>query len=390
MLSRESIRRSVSVDFTLPAALRPLLAFGYAADSQHVAPIATLEKDRLRRFDLVDEGNCSLPLVSRAQNEEIAHHALLAACQLAVDHEDLGPIEPELSDVLRRVAAGPADEATGALELLLEDAKGGEPQRHAIVQDPRASNLLLDLTYNYVLLVVLNAPARRRVVKFSWDDFIDQADERTGLRSGLGWMPLTIETEVAAAIRTKSYHAEVEVPEDLRIVGSVILDRRNHSLLAFDTDADRAALHAPDVPPAADPILLFGVRAERVGFPTVAWVVAAVIAALLSLGAFWGDLDPGKAGPPISVLLAASAVFSGLAASRGQHPLVQRLFIGPRLCLLVSALAALAAASTLAFGLGAPIIEGVWKVAAVVATVSSIMLVVTAWRSAPASRTEPL
>lgn len=79
-------------------------------------------------------------------------------------------------------------------------------------------------------------------------------------------------------------------------------------------------------------------------------------------------------GPAVSVLLAGAALFSGVAASRGEHRLVRAVFSGTRRWLAAIALAALAASSSLAMEMPDPHPLWVWRVAAVVCSAAALRL----------------
>src|SRR4051794_17742455 len=75
MLSTQVLRRSVSVDFTIPGGSRRSLK---VRDSgQTLVPLATLAKRPLRNFDLRDESGASVPVLSRDHNGPLAHSALM-------------------------------------------------------------------------------------------------------------------------------------------------------------------------------------------------------------------------------------------------------------------------------------------------------------------------
>lgn len=61
--------------------------------------------------------------------------------------------------------------------------------------------------------------------------------------------------------------------------------------------------------------------------------------AQLGAGAWIFDLDPEKAAPAVSVLLAGSALFAAVVARSGEHRFVQALFAVPRRALAVVAIA---------------------------------------------------
>ena len=60
VLSHEEVRRSVSVDFTVPFEHRDELRL---SDSEWVVPLAVLDKSKLVHFDLFGEDGYALPLM---------------------------------------------------------------------------------------------------------------------------------------------------------------------------------------------------------------------------------------------------------------------------------------------------------------------------------------
>lgn len=223
-----------------------------------------------------------------------------------------------------------------------------------------------------MLVAVIDDVDRRRVLKYAYDSFYSPSGNT--LRQKLGWEPLVVSLAIPSAARAASFHAEVVLPEELRSVGAYVVDRATGELFGEDGEADRVAVHAPDVPAAAQPELLIGVAAERAGFPSAALGTGMVVSLLLAIGAIAGDLRADVAGPPVSVLFAASAFLAGAIARTGEHRVVQAMFVVPRLLLLLIAVAALAAAAVLAFELGADTVCATWIASAVLSVVATAAL----------------
>jgi hypothetical protein len=87
-----------------------------------------------------------------------------------------------------------------------------------------------------------------------------------------------------------------------------------------------------------------------------------------------GDLRADVAGPPVSVLLAGSAIFAGAVSRAGEHRVVRATYVGPRVALLAVAVTALAAAAALAFDLGRDEVRWTWAAAAVVSVLATVAL----------------
>jgi hypothetical protein len=326
LLSTELVRRTTSVDFTVPAPLRPLLV---VAGSQPVVPIATLSKSPLRNFDLRDEGGRAIPVLGRDQNGDVAHNALLAAAESAVKRAGRGPLAARTIADLRAVAIGDPDEAEATASAMVRAGDEGDEEMKVLFADDRTVFLLSVLAYNYVLLAALADLGVRRVLKFGYDEPLE--DSRALLQrlsQGLGATSLTFSIDVPGAGRATSYHAEIVIPEELRIEEAVLYDLDDLSVYGSpDVNADRGALYTSHLDASARPALFIRLRAERSGLPTMAFSVGLVTASLLGLGAIIFEPDPQTAGPPVSVLLAASALFAGAVAQRSEHNLVKRFFV---------------------------------------------------------------
>ena len=130
--------------------------------------------------------------------------------------------------------------------------------------------------------------------------------------------------------------------------------------------------------------------AERSRFLAPAAIVATVIALLVALPTLFADLQAlsDSAGPAIGLVLSTSAVFSALVLRTDEHPLLRRLLVGYRLCLVISTLAALFAAASLGFQAEEWVIGLTWWSAAVVSILTAAILVVAFARS-PSAHSGP-
>lgn len=115
--------------------------------------------------------------------------------------------------------------------------------------------------------------------------------------------------------------------------------------------------------PSSDPLLTVAVSAERSGVPTLAFVISAVTALLLLLGAAVGRLDSPTAGSSVAVLLAGSVLYAATVARGGEHRLVRGIFVGQRWLLSITAIAALASAAGVAFGADPGVRDAIWYTA---------------------------
>lgn len=384
IFSRESARRSVSVDFSIPSQFRDQLAL--PGESRWLVPLARVLKGPLENFDLRDDGGHAIPLVGMDHNRLIAQHILLTAARIPLKRAGIQAPSAEFHARLRRFV----DRQTGedASEIVAEmqhaAANGSEEDRIALGDD-RFRFLLLDLTESYLFMAEVDDVRNRRILKFAFDHDLERAAAPSWAER-LGWRPVVIEAVTPASAGSGSYHAEIEIPDELRVSASAILDESNRAVYASGAESNRPSLHVSAIPGDAEPVLLFGIRAERAGFPIVSLTVSWILFFVLGFGALSGGLDTAVASPPISVLLAASAIFAGAVARSGEHRLVQAQFSLPRIVLVVSALAALVAACVLAFGLCAGTVEAIWKICAAIALGAAAILTVGYFAAAPTRR----
>lgn len=372
VLTAEVARRQLTVDFTLPEGLRDPLRIG----AQWIVPLATLRKRKLRNFDLRDEGDEALPLLGRKHNQ------LLGAAAVVSQAADVLPDPPAaLIDQLSGIVRAPdAQDGKRRLEELYA-ASAGDPAAAAVLDHEPVWRLLAQLAENYLLLALAGDVGRRRVIKYRYDSFLSVTP---GWRQSLGIDPLVVSMSTPAAAGAVSYHAEVVPPEELRSVGATLLDAETATIFDTDPEADRVALHASDIPPDARPEVEVAIRPEQQGFPNAALGIGAVVSAVLVVGSLAGDLDRVGGGPPITVLLAASALFAGAVVRAGEHRMVQVLFSGPRRALVLTGLSAVLAAAALGFNLAS--LEWVWRASAALSLVATLILVVFHRRCRPTIR----
>jgi hypothetical protein len=384
LLAQELVRRQVTVEFTLPEPLLDELRVG--PDGPWCVPIAILQKQPLRHFDLLEDDEWR-PILGREHNGPIALALVLAAARLAIDSET---IDSEVVLQLDRIAQGDPDDAREALAVLRRRARH-EPHVATILGHETSGYFVETFAESYMLIALLAKPYGRRILKYSYDEHLGFIRGRPGrarrLAGRLGWSALVIDIAVPTASHTASYHAEVVVPEELRI-DAFVLDASTDELLSTDIErgVDRASLHAPGVPLDADPLLTVAVSAERSGVPTLAFVISAVTALLLLLGAAVGRLDSPTAGSSVAVLLAGSVLFAATVARGGEHRLVRGIFAGQRWLLSMTAIAALAAAASVAFGASPPVRDTIWYAAGGASALACLGIAVAFAQAEPLKR----
>ena len=383
LLAQELVRRQVTVDFTLPAALLDDLRIG--PDGPWCVPIAILEKRPLRNFDLREHDE-SRPILGASSGGPITAGIVTAAARLATAPDAL---EPEVASLLALIARSDLEDARGAMiELRARAARSSQIAR--VVGDDTSGYFLATFAESYMLIALLGDPSGRRILKYAYDEhlrFGGRASRARRLARRLGWSPFVVDVAVPTAAHAASYHAEVVVPEELRL-DAWILDARSDELLSTDIErsVDRGSLHAPRVALDAEPLLVAAISPERADLPTLAFATSAVTTLLLLLGAAFGNLGSPTAGSSVALLLAGSVLFATAVARSGEHRLVRGIFAGPRWLLSIVAVAALAAAASVAFGAGDGLRDVIWYAAGGMSLLSCLSLAVGFFRAASLTR----
>lgn len=364
VLSHEQVRRSVSVDFTVPLEHRAELALG---DGQWAVPLAVLDKRKLVHFDLLGEDGYALPLMRSDEVQLIARELLYMVLDIDLDGAEL---EVDLDDLIERVLAAGPDDGPVMTARVAEVAD----------RAPEFAALATTLTSGFLLCAVLTDVSRRRVVKFAYDEPLGRPDRFSHFYGTQGC------SEAA------SYHVELSVPDGMRARSADIVDNRTGELLLEGPhDSDRPGLHYVSGAAASlEPGLRVRYATERGGFLVPAMLVAWVIAAELGFAALFADLHgiATTGGPAVAVLLSISAVFSSLVLRAGEHPLVQLVLAPYRMLLGTATLAAVLAGAALAFRGSPTLLDLTWGIGAVVAVVVAGILSIEVAR-APATAKRP-
>jgi hypothetical protein len=313
------------------------------------------------------EDLASVPLLRSEETQLVGRELLYLMLDLDLE-EGVGA---DAGGLIERVLATNGDDldAIDAGLAALEERVGPVPSFVALAER---------LARGFLLCAVVNDVERRRVLKFAYDEPLDRPDRVVHFYDAPGC------TEAA------SYHAEVDVPDEMRARTSELVDNRTGTVLASGPrDADRPAVYyVADAGRRVEPGLSVRYGTERGRFLVPAALVAWAIALELALPWLLADLAQlaVSAGPAIAVLLSSSAVFSGLVLRSGEHPLVRLVLAPYRLCLAAATVAAVAAGSALGFRAGAGALEWSWGIGALVAAAAAGILTEEAAR-APSART---
>ena len=352
VLTHEHVRRHVSIDFTVPEAQREGLRI--SAD-ECVVPMALLTKRPLVHFDLRNEEQHAIPLLTAEQHRTIARELLYR--QL----EDEG-----VEGASELVEAVLADEPRDVEPLIgaLEEAHGIE------LADFRATAAVL--SQYFIAWAIVRGLDRRRVFKFAFD-------EPVGRKSFVYIIGATGCTEA------ESYHMEVAVPADLKARRTLLVDGpTGRRLAAGERDTDRPSLYyRAEAPLPEAPELVIDFAAERWPFLAPAALIASIIALLIAPPFLFADLAalPDTAGSAVGLVLSTSAVFSVLILRSDEHALVRLMLVRARALLAASTVATLFAAASIGFRTAEWIIKGTWAIAALVSVITAVILIAEAIRA---------
>jgi hypothetical protein len=373
VLTHESVRRQVSVDFTVPEEYRESLRLSDA--HEYAVPLGLLAKRPLVHFDMRNEEGHSIPLLTADQGRMIGRQMLYRALDSDLDAQD-ADAEPAI------VAAGPV------IEAVLAEEPQDVSDRIAALEGDHGLEELTDfratahsLARNFVLWAVVRGLERRRVFKYAHDE---------GFAQGTG---LSHYYSAPGSAQAATFHVEVAVPPGLRARTTELTDSASGAVLARGPrDADRPAIYYVADPHAAPqrPGLHVAYGAERWRFLGPASIVAAVIALLVAPPWAFADLQAlsASAGAAIGLVLSTSAVFSALVLRTDEHPLLRVMLVRYRLWLVAATLAALFAAAALGFRARPWILETTWAIAALVSAVATGILIIETVR-APSLRRRP-
>ena len=216
-------------------------------------------------------------MLGKDQNADLAQIALVGAAYDALPEVPPDETLEVLAAELRQVVVGSPTEAEDALALLSSAASSGDRWRKAIVEDHTCRSLLDALWKNYVLFAVLaGGGPNRRILKYSYGEGFSFTTDDVRWRhrihptriAGRVSRPDRREfiVECPGAWRAQSFHAEISIPEELRIELAVLHDVRGEEQLGeADENVDRASLYASGIAEHQFPGVFAVVAPERAG-----------------------------------------------------------------------------------------------------------------------------
>lgn len=384
-VDERTVRRSVSVDFSLP--VRRLLPFEFSphieitgrgleggpsvprqqpprerAHPVYVVPIATLKKSVLTAFDLRNEAGEVLPLLTRNENTRIAGAALTELAETYLSNYSRSVTEPLRVDLLT-VAGGDIPDARGALDRVLSPSGSDREARELLARSDRFRFWMSLLAESFLVLVRLDDRMSRRVIKFSYEEpFPRIRDLVTFPLGSLGWQRVVLPWDAPGAAYGPSYHFEVELPTDLEVLSCEMHtgDGRGNVQLIEGSAERRAHVYVSNLARDANAQVRVATRARRPGILRAAPAVACLTALMLTGGAFRLTQLLKDTGGAATLLVLVPALLAAYVARPGEHGLVTELLLGVRRMLFISGALATAAAAALVVKLRDDTLLAVW------------------------------
>ena len=158
VLTHEQVRRHVSIDFTVPEDQREGLRL---SAHEFAVPLALLAKRPLVHFDLRNEEQHSIPLLTAEQHRTIARELLYRQLDSDLADQDAEPVALAAGELIEAVLADEPQDLDDRIRAL-EDEHGVD------LADFRGSAAVL--SRNFILWAVVRGLERRRVFKFAFDE----------------------------------------------------------------------------------------------------------------------------------------------------------------------------------------------------------------------------
>lgn len=347
ILDETALRRQISVDFSLrrKAERLPNVPDSDNGEGLFCAPLFVLQKApaNLMGFDLADETDRSLRLMSRSDNSVISAAALrhLAIGSLAENAKELSA---ELANELDRIAL--ADAATGShlASRLLASTKKFQEELTILKADGRFTWWLDTLGHSSLVVVLFRATApRRKLVKLSFEQPITST---LRWRTRLGWDPYRVLVELPL-IEARTYHLEAQAPPGLRIAEATLSDDKHHGAVRMTGFLRRIHLYQPEAQAAGAGTADLRLRVAA-GFRGGAFLAALLATvALLACTLRARSIASAPASAP-ALLLVLPALIASYVARPDLHGLTTRLLSLARRLLMGSAFLAYVAAAVVA------------------------------------------
>lgn len=369
----------VSVDFTLPAGVRPIGNF--EGKDVYIAPLFLVAKDSARplregklarrRFlafgerpvdltkrpipttacsniDFTNQNGQRLPLVTHEQSSVLGTTMLLEAAKQALGESPTGELREQISAIPQRSAF----DLTEVLQWLLEEPVNEHDPRIKLREDKMFPELAYTLaSYSIIVCLFMDGPPRRSIYKLSYDHPIDESKSarKGALWQSLGWRSARYYVPLSEIGASASYHVELEIPKEL-LINAVnlsgkryrwfreLLTRENCDYWIQQTgSSSEGKIYIPKpIPGRRVGYAWVKLRARREGFLTGALVASIITTAMLALAASRAPdvLRDGKSETGAAALLLLPTLLAAYIARPGEHAITSKMLRWARFALV--------------------------------------------------------
>jgi uncharacterized membrane protein YhaH (DUF805 family) len=400
-IDRQTIRRQVSVDFTLPTNVTPVGRF--EGRDVYLAPLFLLKRDHPRPLRLgrephwwmpwrpehpprlpmslfsdltfMDERGRRLPLITRRQSTGLANAILYQAAAQATEK----PLSDEVTEKIADIAFGNRRLRKDALKDIFVQRKKLDTERLRL-RDAAFFAELASMFASHLPIACLltDGPPGRSIVKLSYIEPLGQehSASKGKMRRSIGLKSENLAAGINEIGGASSHHIEVVIPNDLQVnylslTGkSYTLANRNwHELNDEEKDysirqvgtASSGNIYLSE-PPLARRMgrISIKMRVKRTGFLIGALVASSIITLVLAVMALMAPdiVRNTNSGTLVAVLLLLPSIVAAFIARPGEHMITSRMLRWARFALVANAalpfLAVLAFLTTRAEDTGSP------------------------------------
>ncbi len=327
-------QRRLSWDFTLPDALAIRLP------GQRVAlPLATLRKEPLKRLDVRDAGGRAIPVWGAVDNGGLAVEVLSAGLGGVLGN----PLDPDVIQAIEAVVFADGASSVRQELALIADRMRSLPSQPSSDVQIAMNSLVATLAESFLLIIEVpdEVIGVRTVLKANYEDERAKQSPQVNLTG-----QTVVDIEANGWGYAKSWHLEVRAPDGLRVadLSHETWDPQTDEVTSHDSDGggvSTAHITVSRVSPYDESSCHVRFVPERSALLNPLTMAAVLCTALLWLsramaGAISDRLtEPGASAASLgAVVFGLPAVFFTMLTRSGEHELVSKVLLGPRLASL--------------------------------------------------------
>ena len=367
LIDESRVRQLVSVDFRVPERLPG--SFEIAGSPHFALPLLVLpRRSDLACFDVRDESERALPMLTRPENARLSGLMLLGAAERAIARSGAGGSPAALSPDLRTFLAALPMYGLDLTRMLVEEITRREGNFYP---DPAVADRLLadqdfrDLLglFNWASAIHVPLPVdrgERRIVKISWEGHwgATQLPDRptgfgpflrrswNGARGAVAWRAGSRALDLPQLGGAGSHHIQIAAPPGVELA-EVRAPNRPPGVMLPDHDGLPEGGEDPDQPrsekisrrvhlyfPRAHEMrvgqLEVELRTPRHGLLTAALLTGVFVTALLAVYAARAQEIIGQSDTGAAILLLVPALLAGFLVRPGEHAMARVLLRAPR------------------------------------------------------------